>query len=139
MRFATTGFLALAMWASGGGVSWAADGEASLEQRLAERGYVIGDSAQSVRSYRIDGWSVVDDRHIIINSKPRHGYLLTLGPHCSEARHAYTIGFTTKAGGLSPLDKLVLRGANGFLQQCTIQEIQELNPVAAESEPAATP
>lgn len=98
---------------------------------LAARGYVIGEPVSEIRNYRVDGWNSVDSSHVTINAGPSTAYLLTLTGPCTGLLSASDLGFTTTAGSLTTLDKVVIQDVTGK-SQCPITKIEKLQRLKRE-------
>ncbi len=102
--------------------------EISINDRLAEMGYALGEVNPSVRRYRITGWSELDDRHVIINHRSNERYLVELTNNCPGVDTALVVAFPNRTGtsSLSSFDTLLVRGPGRRVQRCRIQSITEL-------------
>ena len=109
----------------------------TLEQRLAERGFVIGEQVRAIREWRLNGWSYVDDRHFIMNSGVRDRYLVTLRTPSQDLRSAVNIAFTTTVGSLRDTDIVVVRMVGGISRQFMIDTLHRLDRIP-EPEPSDT-
>ena len=80
------------------------------EELALTKGYAIVDEVDRINKYRVDGWSYVSDRAIIINGGPRNKYLLMLQTDCTDLRSREIIGYTTTLNNvLSRFDAIVVR------------------------------
>ena len=95
----------------------------SLEEQLAARDYIFGEKVDRIRNYRINGWSEIDNRHVIINAGVRDKYLLVLRNSCNNLSSATNLAFTSTAGSLTDFDKIMVSGPGGFVDHCFIQGI----------------
>ena len=60
-------------------VACASNSEQSpLDERLADMGYLINAADQRIPRYRVNGWTRVDDRNLIISSGVHDHYLVEL-------------------------------------------------------------
>jgi hypothetical protein len=73
----------------------------TLEQKLAVKKLIVGDPVRAIRNYRIDGWSYLDSRHLVVDSGVKDRYLVSLRHDCDELRNAFDIGFKTYTGSLT--------------------------------------
>ena len=94
------------------------------QQALARLTSYAGAPVDDIRTYsHFDGWSPVDERHILINSGVNAAYLLTVSPPCSELPFATHVAFTSRfPHTISRLD-FVKVGRN----RCLITEIRPVN------------
>ena len=51
--------------------------EVTLEQKLAAKGFLLGEETRSIRNWSLSGWMYVDDYHFIIKSGPCDHYLIS--------------------------------------------------------------
>jgi hypothetical protein len=116
--------LALTIYAASVGADAAAKPTA-VEQLLATHGYQQSESVKAIRSYRITNWTVLDDQHVVLTTEPEQDYLITLTSPCQGLAVAPAIGFSSTAGDLTPLDKLVIQG-DVVKTQCPIRRINQL-------------
>ncbi|WP_028080398.1 DUF6491 family protein [Solimonas soli] len=100
----------------------------TLDDKLAERGYKLGGDIDRIQNWSIDGWSYIDDEHVVFNAGPSRDYLVTVLMPCNGLSSANTIGFSTTVSAVTKFDKLVVRNT-GFTDQCPIRELHELKRV----------
>jgi len=105
--------------------------ETSLEDKLAQLGYTLGEQVRSVINFQLSGWNSVDHKHVIMNFGASRYYLLTLRTSCDGLRSATLINFSTTAGSLTDRDKLLVRNESRHLSQCYISTIHELEKTRA--------
>ena len=99
-----------------------------LEERLAQRGFVIGKQVNEVDILHRRGWSNVDREHVIFDFGVSRSYLLTLRTSCNSLVGAANIGFTA-ARYLSDKDKLLVRDSRELVVTCAISTIHELEKI----------
>ena len=69
----------------------------SDQQLLARYERYAGPRVSDFQTYgRFDSWSVVDDRHVLIQTGPRDAYLVSLVPPCLNLPFATRIGVTSR-------------------------------------------
>jgi len=110
----------------------AATGDAELptiEERMAERGYLIGPGDQRIPRYRISSWQSVDDYHLIVRSGVRDHFLVELLGPCLELDNAFFVGFTTPTTRIDQFADVLVEGPGGIRERCNIQEIYMLTDV----------
>lgn len=104
----------------------------TLEQKLEQKRYSLGEPVERIRDYRLTGWNSVDDEHLIIHTGPSRSYLLTLRTPCHNLRSAEDIALSTTVGSLTRLDKVIVRSRpDGFTEHCLIEEMNELERLRA--------
>lgn len=100
-----------------------------LKEKLAKRGYVIGEPVKRLRDYRINGWNSIDRRSVIMIVGASKHYLVTLRSPCDGLTSAEHLAFSTTIGDLTDKDKLVVRSAGRYLEQCYIDKIYPLSRI----------
>ncbi len=100
-----------------------------LEERLAARGYTIERPVKRLNNYRINGWSNVDRRNVILNVGASEHYLVTVRNPCDGLFSAEHLAFSTIIGDLTDTDKLIVRGPGRFLEYCYIDTIRTLDRI----------
>lgn len=106
-----------------------AGSEPTVDETLELQGLVRGEGNARIPSYRINGWSQIDDQHLVVTAGVNNRYLVELRGPCPELEFAFTIGFTTS--GINRLDRfgdILLRGPGGRREFCPIQDIYQLYP-----------
>ncbi|MDD3763339.1 MAG: DUF6491 family protein [Nevskiales bacterium] len=119
---------------SDGAAAQRAEPADALAERLELMGYRLGDEILSIPHYRLDGWTYLDDMHLIISTGPTRRYLVTLMQHCDGLSTAYAIGFTARTTTLGVADRLLVRDPGNIeLNRCGIgglQVLERVEPVA---------
>lgn len=105
-----------------------ADKKPTLEQKLAERGYKLGDSVERIAEHRVDGWNYIDSQHVVFSAGPGRDYLVAVRINCPGLMGADGIAFTSTVSYVTKFDKLVVKDA-GFDNQCPIEELRELKKI----------
>ena len=108
--------------------------ELSLEQKLAERGYTLGEQVRSIRDWNLNGWAYVDDYHFIMRSGVHNRYLIELANRSINMRNAVFLGFSKTAGSLTNVDRVVLRNAGGGTERILIRNMYVLERIPADQE-----
>ena len=101
----------------------------SVDETLVIRGYQVVGPVNSIRNFRISGWSRVDDKFIIISAGIRDHYLVGLRNRCPETGSAMNIAFTNMAGSITKADKLIVKAPGGYTDTCFISTITQLEKV----------
>jgi len=78
-----------------------------IEEQLAAKGYLIKEPVKRIKDYRINGWSSVDRRNVILNVGASKNYLVTVRSPCDGLRSAEHLAFSTIIGDLTDKDKLI--------------------------------
>lgn len=100
-----------------------------LRQELELRGYrVIGETTE-IYNYRLNAWSAIDDKHLMIRSGPKEQYLVTFKNNCHDLRTNETIAFSNTGTRLTKFDKAVVMGAGNIPQNCFIESIYQLEKI----------
>ena len=108
--------------------------ELNLEQKLAARGYTLGEEIRSIRGWNLNGWAYVDDYHFIMQSGVRDRYLISLATRSINMRSAVFLGFSKTAGSLTNVDRVVLRDAGGRMERILIDKMYVLQRTQAAQE-----
>lgn len=103
--------------------------EPTLAEKLAQRGYAVGQPVEQLKDYLINGWNSVDRNNVIITVGASRNYLVSVRNPCEGLRSAERLAFTTTVGNLTDFDKLMVRGGGGLLEQCFIESIHELEKI----------
>lgn len=96
---------------------------ASIEERMAERGYLIGPDDQRIPRYRISSWNSIDDRYLIVRSGVRDHYLVELFTPCLGLDAAFSIGFATPGTRLDRFGSILVRDTSSSIERCRIENI----------------
>lgn len=104
----------------------------TVEQLLQEKGLVKGESVTRISQYRINGWQALDERNLVLNAGVNDQYLITLRTFCFNLDHSFSIGVTSRTSSVEKFDQIIVRESGGGREQCNIDEIFKLNPIAAE-------
>ena len=94
-------------------------------QRIVRMGYQMQPPVAVVRNYSVDGWHILDDQHVIIETGTPTDYLITLASNCDGLSAAVTIGFSSTSGDLAPTDDLIIRQISTNYK-CPLQAINPL-------------
>lgn len=100
-----------------------------LDERLADRGYIIGEPVESIREFSIDSWSAVDRSHFMLHAGPSRKYLVTVDKACRNLRAVDHLGFSTTIGVLTDKDTVVVDSAAGGIKHCAIDAIHSLDNI----------
>ncbi|MGQ9425517.1 DUF6491 family protein [Gilvimarinus sp. F26214L] len=100
--------------------------EESVERTLTDMNLTEDRTVDSIRDYRIDGWRYVDRYHVILTGRGKENYLVSFLTPCLDLQGAFSIGFTSTAGGVTRFDDIVVRGPGGRAEVCPIKEIIRL-------------
>ena len=127
-------FLLLAAVALLASCSATPEQETTLEQKLAAKGYVMGEETRSIRNWSLNGWTYVDDYHFIIRSGMRDRYLISLKTRSVNLSSAVFLGFSETAGSLTNTDRVILRDASGRTERIYIDKMYALKQVQSGQE-----
>lgn len=103
-----------------------------VNQALKVRGFKQGEPVERIQKFRIDDWRYVDATHVIVGAGPSSSYLLTLMGRCNGLMSTEDLGFSTTAGDLTTLDKLVIQSSTAPQESCPIKEIRKLEALPKE-------
>lgn len=103
-----------------------------IDQALKTRGFKAGETVDRIQRFRIDDWRYLDASHVIVGAGPSSNYLLTLMGRCNGLMSTEDLGFSTTAGDLTTLDKIVIHSSTAPTESCPIKEIRKLEAVPKE-------
>ena len=106
--------------------------QTTLEQKLAEQNYRLGEPVERIQQYRLDGWHYLDRQHVIMQAEPSRYYLVSLRSPCHNLMTAEVIAFTTTTNQLTRFDKLLVKNGGHILEQCYIEGLHKLEKVRKE-------
>jgi hypothetical protein len=122
MKFLSiVGLLALTLLSACSGIPRQEEGRNALERYTP----YLGERVSQFNMYtRFDGWSPVDDRHVLVHTNVNETYLLTIAPACFELPFATRLGVTSRFPNTvsSGFDSIRVDGAT-----CRITDIQRVN------------
>ena len=101
----------------------------SLEQRLTDMNLQIGEGNVRIPRYRVNGWTPIDNRNLIITAGVSDKYLVRLSFPCLGLDGAFQIGFTTPMGSLDRFESLLVRSLGRGRERCDIQDIFQLEKI----------
>ncbi|MBL4821275.1 MAG: hypothetical protein JKY98_09865 [Gammaproteobacteria bacterium] len=101
----------------------------SVAERLLEKGLELGESNSRIPRYRVNGWSSLDDRNLIITAGVNDKYLVRFHTDCFGLTSAFYIGFTTPTTGLDRFSRIIVRGPGRRKELCNIEDIVRLHPI----------
>lgn len=107
-----------------------------LEDRLAALGYRQGEAVKSLWRTDIDGWQYLDKRHMVLGTGPGRSYLIEFSSPCRNLNFSNRISYSTTAGALTTLDKIVSIDSGGFPEHCLIGQIYRLEKLPRLKAPA---
>ena len=97
--------------------------------KLRESGWKPGASVDSIPQFRIDGFAVLDTRHVMLHTGVNRRHLITLRDTCSGLQFANRIGYSVSGGALTRFDKLVMVGPTAEMP-CLIDSLQALEKIS---------
>ena len=96
---------------------------AGIDERMAERGFLIGPGDQRIPRYRISSWNSIDDRYLIVRSGVRDHYLVELFAPCLGLDTAFSIGFSTPTTSLDSYGSVLVRDTSSNVERCRVANI----------------
>ena len=116
----------------------------TIKNILAEKDLKQGEIAKRIRTYNIDTWRRLNDRHILIESKGRNkDFLIEFRNKCYGTRHRSTLIYKTTNNELTKFDSIGI--LDSFMSShdvlrpthtCSIKEIYQLE--AIEDKPSSS-
>jgi hypothetical protein len=104
----------------------------SLDQILADKGYRLGEEIQYIREFGFNGWTEVDNLHLILHSRVSDRYLVTLGSICDGLLYSPTINLSTTVGQFTRFDYVMVGGPGGTGGRCNVRALNELEKIEPE-------
>ncbi len=96
-----------------------------IPQRLVRMGYQMGPSVDIVHNYSVEGWHILDDEHVLVETGTATDYLITLAVDCDGLHAAETIGFSSTTGDLTLSDDLIIHQISANFK-CPLKSINTL-------------
>jgi hypothetical protein len=99
-------------------------GCASLKDKDTDLNY-LDYAGQPITSFwmpRLDGWTAVDDKLLVVRTELNKEYLLKLSGFCPNLRFAKSIGVTSSAGTVDRFEKVIVEK-----DTCMISEIRPID------------
>lgn len=99
---------------------------ASLDKLKNDDGLKYQDYAgEPIRSFsmpRLDGWTVVDDKLLVVRTNINQEYLIKVAGFCPDLKFANAIGVTSFAGNVDKFEKVIVGK-----DKCMINEIRPID------------
>lgn len=106
----------------------------TLQQKLANKGYELGEQVDSIRDWNINGWNYIDDQHFVMHSGVRDRYLVTLRSRSVNLRNAQAIAFSSTASSVTDKDKVIIDAPGGLRETYFIESLYQLKRVERPAE-----
>jgi len=110
--------------------SYTAKPPKSVDQLLSEKGVMRGETITRIPNRRINGWRAVNDSNLIVTVGVRNEYLVALERPCLGLRGAFSIGFTSRLGGLDQFESIIVQGPGRQLDRCPIAGLTQLDAIS---------
>jgi hypothetical protein len=81
-----------------------------------------GDPIQSFWMPRLDGWTVVDDKLLVLRTNINKEYLVKVAGFCPDLKFANAIGVTSFSGSVDKFEKILVGK-----DKCMISEIRPID------------
>lgn len=99
----------------------------TLEEKVAERGFQIGEETSRTSGFNLRSWDYLDSTHIIVRTSVSRYYLVHFRTPCHSLRFSSRIGYSSYAhGSLSRMDQIY--ADRDWRDRCSIKEIFKLEP-----------
>ena len=82
-------------------------------------------NVESIPNFRIDGYKVIDDLHVVLYTGRKQQHVVTLRDNCRGLETAQRLGHTSSGGALTRFDKLIVVEFQSS-EPCPIAMIQTL-------------
>ena len=99
----------------------------SLEERLDELNYLVGDEAPLIVDYQLGERVYLDSRNLIVPDASSRNYLVTLTDRCHGLRSNRVIAWTRTRHQLAPGDTLAPTHSGRRVDECEVESIHELD------------
>ena len=101
---------------------------------LAEKGYLQGETVDSIPSHQISGWEYLDPGSIILSGVTRQKYLVVFTLQCRDLRWSEALATTSTNSQLTVFDTVLTRRTGGEAPiHCPIQYLYTLDSVETAS------
>jgi hypothetical protein len=97
-----------------------------IRERLLDMGLEIGESNSRIPRRRVNGWTSIDERYLIVTAGVNDKYLVELSTPCLGLSGAFYVGFSTPDFGVDRFDNIIVRGIDRRRESCPIQDITRL-------------
>ena len=106
----------------------AAGATPSLEERLAENGFSLGEEVQAITDYRLDDRIYLDSRHLILPDGSSKSYLVGLAKKC-HGLHSNRLYLRTRTHNqIAPRDTVLTQHEGRNVDHCEVSSIHQLVP-----------
>jgi hypothetical protein len=103
-----------------------ADAQRSLEEALAEHGYRAGAAIEQVPGFRLDDWTAVDSKHLIVVGDAAQAYLVTFEYRCYGLGGNPLTVRTRRPGVLAARDEFQVKHMWQVADRCLVDALQRL-------------
>lgn len=97
-----------------------------IRERLLDMGLEMGEANSRIPRYRVNGWTSIDERYLIITAGVNDKYLVELSTPCLGLTGAFFVGFSTPDFGVDRFDNIIVRGVDRRREVCPIRDITRL-------------
>jgi hypothetical protein len=118
----------LLTWSATLGSALAAGKPPSVEDKLAETGFTVGDEVEAIADYRLDDRVYLDGRHLIVPDGSSRSYLVSLDKNCHGLAANRLFVETRTRYQLTRRDKLSPRHEGRNVDRCEVVSIHQLIP-----------
>jgi hypothetical protein len=101
-------------------------------QSLRADGWLTGAAVAKIPDFRLDGFKVLDNSHLVIYSGADRRHLVSFGTPCPGLLFAQRLGYNAIDGSLGRLDHLIVFSQGGPVA-CVIDSIQLLEKRAGQT------
>jgi hypothetical protein len=98
----------------------------SLEEALAEHGYRAGAAVEQVPGFRLDDWTAVDPKHLIVFGDAEQAYLVTFEYRCYGLGGNPLTVRTRASGVLAARDEFQVKHMGQVADRCHVDTLQRL-------------
>lgn len=109
-------------------------GDETIDSFLAQEELTPALPTERIVNFTIDSWKYIDPYNIMIKTKRKENYLVSLGTNCQRLENNIAIGTTSTGGALTKFDKIIYDDHALGPQDCLIRNIVKLEPIKDSSE-----
>ena len=103
--------------------------DSRLDRQLAGLGLRRGENNSALPIFRINGWSRLDERNLLVVAGANDNYLVELNSDCPMLEGAFRVGFVTPTDVDDRFESILIRAPGRRIFRCDISDITRLRPI----------
>lgn len=103
--------------------------DSRLDRQLAGLGLRRGENNSALPIFRINGWSRLDERNLLVVAGANDNYLVELSSDCPMLEGAFRVGFVTPTDVDDRFESILIRAPGRRIFRCDISDITRLRPI----------